>query len=358
MSSESTRREFLASGAAAGTLVAEQKPIKLFTCDFNWTCFDKPFRNRPPSTASDWAFVNPKEYFDWHCEFGSNAIFCHAYTFCGYAFYPTDLGPVAPGPGRDLLPSLFGMARRAGLPFWSYFSVNIDLTLSNQRYAWILPKSREFVSPHGCFAPESPWTDLLCARVEEFLRLYPVDWLLFDSFVYGSMKPDFPIQPARYVKRPFEEIIGRAMPERADQITPAEGLKYKRAVMARQFHRIRDTVRKTSPGTRICFNAPYWKAGEALWADHPMMAESDLLFAESTDEVVSWLLGVRKPHQRVMTTVIGRVDGSSDPNTWRKWHRKGCDFFGYAFGTPPDFRPHPSYRGDLEVIRRAFREIQ
>ena len=49
--------------------------------------------------------------------------------------------------------------------------------------------------------------------------------------------------------------------------------------------------------------------------DHPMLKESDGLFAESSDDVVGWLLEVRQPSQRVMTTIIGRSGGLSDPNT-------------------------------------------
>jgi hypothetical protein len=32
----------------------------------------------------------------------------------------------------------------------------------------------------------------------------------------------------------------------------------------------------------------------------------------------------------------------------------GCDLIGYAWGTPPDFRPHPSYEAGLRIIRAAF----
>ena len=56
--------------------------------------------------AHDFAFLDPQEYFDWHRDFGNNLFFIQAYTFCGYAYYPTRLGPVAPGPGREILPRL------------------------------------------------------------------------------------------------------------------------------------------------------------------------------------------------------------------------------------------------------------
>jgi hypothetical protein len=58
-----------------------------------------------------------------------------------------------------------------------------------------------------------------------------------------------------------------------------------------------------------------------------------------------------------MTTIIGRQDGVSDPNSWKRWYLAGCDFFGYAWGTPPDFQPHPKYAKDLEITRRVYRKM-
>jgi hypothetical protein len=203
---------------------------------------------------------------------------------------------------------------------------------------------------------------MLCERVAEFLSAFPVEWLLFDWFVYGDLKPDeFQVQPAWFARQPFLEIIGRQMPDQAADITPEENLTYKREILARQFRAIQRTVRSVSPGTRIMFNIPYWKPNEAVWAGHPMMNESEGLFAEcSREDVIEWLLSVRKPDQRLMTTIIGRVDGKGecDPDTWRKWHEKGLDFFGYAWGTPPDFRPHATYQPDLAIVRQAFKEIR
>lgn len=336
------------------------RTIKCFCCDLNWSQFDKPISDNPPSAPQDWAFIDPEEYFKWHRDFGNNVTFCQAYTFGGYAFYPSKLGPIAPGPGVELLPRLFDLSRQANMPFWSYFCVGADLIMSNLRPKWAVPTSTSFL------APESPWTDLLCERVMEFLSAYPVDWILFDWLVYGDTKPDkFLVQPAWFAKEPFEEIIGRPMPDKAEEITPEENLKYKREVLARQFYRIRDAVKETSPSTKITFNVPYWEPKEALWVDHPMQKESDGLFAEcSRADVMEWLLSVRKPNQRLMTTIIGRVDeggrpddGLCDPNSWRKWYERGCDFFGYAWGTPPDFRPHSSYKEELEIVRKAFHEM-
>jgi hypothetical protein len=58
-----------------------------------------------------------------------------------------------------------------------------------------------------------------------------------------------------------------------------------------------------------------------------------------------------------MTTIVGRQDGVSDPNTWKKWFNAGCDFFGYAWGTPPDFHPHPDYAAAVDVVRKAYKEM-
>lgn len=338
------------------------KPVKLFMCDLNHSMTPRLGSKGYQGVASapqDWAFVNPKEYFDWHMEFGNNVMYCQAYTHGGYAFYPTRLGPVAPGPGQELLPRLFELSRSAGVPFYSYFDTSVDLIMSNFRNHWVIPGSRDYAH-YGFLAPESPWTDLLCARISEFLSAYPVDWMVFDWFVYGNLKPDeAQVQPAWFVEKPFRDIIGRDMPDKASEITPEENLAYKREILARQFYQIRDTIRKVSPTTKIMFNVPYWKPDEALWVNHPMVNESDGLVAEcSRDDVMEWLLKVRKPNQRVLTTIIGRQDeGQCDANSWQKWYARGCDFQGYAWGTPPDFRPHPIYQQELEIVRRAFAEI-
>lgn len=327
-------------------------PVRLMHCDLNWTV-------KGAAAPHEWAFINPEEYFNWHMDFGTNVMYCQAYIFGGTAFYPSKLGPVAPGPGNQLFPSLYKLARKKGVPVWSYFCVGADLVMSNHCPHWVVPGSRDQFA-HGFMAPESEWTDLLCARVREFLGQFPVDWLLLDWFVYGGLKPNETlVQPAPYAKEPFRRIIGREMPDKAEDITPAECLAYKRQVLAEQFHRLQAAVRETSPSTKILFNVPYWEPAEPIWVDHPMLNESDGLFAEcSRRDVVDWLLSIRKPNQRVMTTVLGRTEkGECDPDSWREWYAKGCDFFGYAWGTPPDFRPHPRYTADLAIVRRAFAEI-
>ncbi|MDP6357267.1 MAG: hypothetical protein QF473_19280 [Planctomycetota bacterium] len=326
-------------------------PIRLMHCDLNWT-------SEGVAAPHDWAFIDPEEYFNWHVKFGTNVMYCQAIIHCGAAFYPTELGPTAPGQGRDLFPQLYELATTAGFPTWSYMCVGADLMVGRTRRGWLVPEAREL-----CFeflGPESGWTDLLCERIREFLGLYPVDWMLFDFLVYGGLKPnEFQIRPAPFVAEPFESIIGRPMPDRAEDITPEENLRYKREVLAEQFYSIRNAVKETSPTTKIMFNVPYWEANEALWNDHPMMRESDGLFAEcSKSEIVDWLLEVRQPHQRVMCTILGRSGDHCDPNAWQHWYKKGCDFFGYAWGTPPDFRPQPQYKEGLEIVREAFRQIE
>ena len=331
------------------------KQTRLMHCDLNWAI--DPYQRA--AAPHDWAFVDPQEYFDWHMDFGTNVMYCQAYLFGGTALYPSGLGPLAPGPGNQLFPKLYELARKRGVPVWSYFCVGADLVMANHRNDWVVPGSRS-VFPHGFFAPESGWTDLLCARVREFLSLYPVDWLLFDWFGYGGLRPDEdPVVPADYAREPFQRIIGRPMPGSAAEITAAEQLAYKRAVLAEQFYRLRDAVKESSPQTKILFNVPYWKPAEAVWLDHPMLNESDGLFAEcNRPEVLEWLLSVRRPGQRLMTTILGRSEeGECDPQDWRRWHEAGCDFFGYVHGTPPEFRPPESKRAELDVVRQAFREM-
>jgi len=330
----------------------------MFTCDLNWTYFDKPFFHTPAATAHDWSDIDPHAYFDWHIDFGVNTFFCHAYTFNGVALYPSSLGPIAPEPGNRLFDVLFNRSRKAGVPFCSYFCVGADLFTSNVRNEWVVPGSRQNFYA-GFLAPESPWTDLLCDRIVEFLSIYPVEMILFDWFVYGSLHPDFLVQPAWFVAEPFRQIFGEEMPISADRISPRQSLEYKRQVLSHQFNRIRDAVHSVSPNTLFGFNVPFWNAAEELWVDHPMFEESDILVSESTrTDVMEWLMSMRKPHQRLLTTVVGRLeDGETEASGWKQWLAAGCDFFGYAWGTPPDFRPHPSYASDLNLVRQVYQQI-
>jgi hypothetical protein len=333
------------------------KPIKLFTGDLNWITPKGPRVVMTPAQAQEWAYVDADEYFAWHLDLGVNIFYMLGYSVDGYAYYPTKLGPWAPGPGSQLFPKLFKLAEKKGLPFSSFFSTGQDFTLSNLRYDWTVPTSRDY-GYLGLMAPESPWVDLLCARITEFLRLYPVQWLNIDCFNYGKYDcNDFRVQPSPFVKGPFKEIVGREMPEKASEITFEESMKYKREIMARLFYRVREAMHKGNPETKANFNVPFWRPAEPMWVNHPMLNECDQLVAESSDEaVVRWLLKIRKPHQRVMTTIIGRPaeKGVCDPNTWKKWYEAGCDFFAYAHGTPPDFRPHPSLHDQVEIVRQAY----
>ena len=331
--------------------------IKMFLIDFNFVVFDDRPELRPTSTAHDYADIDAQEVFDYAVSLGNNAIFCHAFTINGIATYPTRLGPVGAGTFGSLLPELYDITRKNGLPFWSYFDVAQDGHINSCRPSWLIPGTANGGDPSGFLAPETPWTDLLCARVEEFLTAYKADWIIFDGFTYGSFFPDtFQIQPAWYMVKPFREIIGRDMPAAASDITPAENLTYKREVLARQFYRIRDIVKTTSPATKICFNVPFWKPAESVWVDHPMVTESDGLIAETTNEaLVEYLLKIKRPDQRMFLTVINCLDGFKfDTASWKKWYDRGCDFQGYAWGTPPDWRPAPRFQKAIDGFRDTF----
>jgi len=330
-------------------------PIKLFVLDFNWVRDAE--RSMRPSTPQELAGEDPAEFARWHMDIGCNALFHHAYTFNGCAWYPSRLGPCAPEPGSRFLGKVLDIAHRAGLPFHTYFCVGQDRFTCANRLDWVVPGSSGF-GP-GMLAPESGWTDLLCRRVEEALGMYPIDAVLFDWFVYGDLRPDFGVRPAPFVEKPFREIIGRAMPEKAEDITAQESLRYKREVLARQFRRLRDAVKGARPQCAVYFNVPYHEAAEPLWVDHPMLRESDWLFAEcSRTDVVDWLLRVRRPEQRIIVTFSGRLDeGQCDVRSWRALYEKGCDFFGYCFPNPPGMLPGPWYDEELRLVREAFHAL-
>jgi len=360
-----SRRQFLRTVGASGLAACmpsivdaagpkTMQPTLLFCCDFNWAL--KKDGSARASMPGDWAHVDPRKYFDWHREFGVNVMFCQAYCSSGYALYPSKLGPVGKSNAATLFPRLYEMSRKAGMPVWSYFCVPTDVFTAKEHPDWIIPGSWSPGGHGGLFGPETPYTAKLCERIREFLKVYPVDWLLLDWFTYGALTPNgSPVRPAEFVEKPFKRIIGRPMPKTADEIAPEEHLKYKRTVLAEQFQALKKAVKETSPDTKLIFNS-YRKAAEELWVGHPMLEESEGLFAESTDSIVNWLLKVRKPNQRVMTTVIGHGK-LSDPTTWKKWHARGCDFFGYAWGTPPSFEPHPRYKKKLDITREAFQAM-
>ena len=340
----------IAAGAAKANS-GEFKPIKLLNCDLNWSRKKEKVRRSRPS---DWANIDAKEYFDWHIEMGNNAIYCQAYNEGGYAHYPSKLGPLGEGKSKYLLPKLFELSQKAKIPFWSYFTVSATgMEMDKKEYA-----EERIGFPHGRLEPNGPHTDTLCARIEELLKDYPVDWILFDMFSYGRCwhqnTAPLPVENP-WARKGFKDLFGREMPEKASDITPEETLLYKREALARQFRRIRDSVKNTCPSTKIIFNAPYINANEPIWVNHPMVIESDGLFAESTNEaVVEWLLKIRKPHQRVMVTLVCNSVFGTGPKEWRKWYERGCDFFAYVWGDAPDWRPVSSYAEELKIVREAF----
>jgi hypothetical protein len=332
-----------------------KKLIKLFVLDFNWIR-DAPDRMRP-SLPHELCDADPAEFVQWHLDIGCNALFQHAYTFNGCAWYPSKLGPRAPEPGDRFMPRVLDLAHARGLSFHTYFCVGQDRFVAANRPDWTVPGSNGCGAP--MLAPESGWTDLLCRRVEELVRSYPVDAILFDWFVYGDLKPDFPVTPAPFVEAPFRNIIGRPMPQRPEDITAAESLRYKREVLARQFRMLRDAAKSVRPDCALYFNVPYWAAAEPLWVDHPMLRESDWLFAEcSRTDVVDWLLSTRRADQRVVVTFSGRLDaGQCDARSWRALYEKGCDFFGYCFPRSDSMWPGPWYDEEVSVVREAFRAL-
>ena len=87
-----------------------------------------------------------------------------------------------------------------------------------------------------------------------------------------------------------------------------------------------------------------------------MVNESDGLIAETTnDALVEYLLGIRTPNQRLFLSVINCLDGFRfDTRSWQRWHDLGCDFQGYAWGTPPDWRPAPRFKAAIDGFRSAF----
>lgn len=334
------------------------QPVKIFSCDLNWTRYGKSGECISPASAHDYAFIDPRAYFDWHMEMGNTDLWFQAYNFSGFAYYPTKLGPVAPGPGQELLPRLYELCREASVPFWGYMCVGADLMVSNVHNEWLVPQSRTSGFPYGFLAHESPWLDLLCARITEFLKAYPCDWMFLDWFTYGVLVPNgSPVQPGPWVAPHFERIIGRPMPDTAEEITPDEHLHYKRTILTESFGRLKKVVREASPQTKLIFNVPYHHAAEPLWVEHPMLLESDGIFAEcSKPDVVEWLLSIKRPEQRLMVTIHGRVEeGECDLTSGPRWMDAGCDIFANAFPEPPGFLPHAFYDKEIQALREVFK---
>ena len=75
-------------------------------------------------------------------------------------------------------------------------------------------------------------------------------------------------------------------------------------------------------------------------------------------DVVDWLLAIRRPEQRVMSTISGHHEkGECDPNSWPMLYERGCDFFGYAWPNPPGFMLGPWYDRDIQTVREAFHSL-
>ena len=353
----------------------QRKVYKIMLNDFNWVRpkrrpGDPPMDTGRPfgdpdahyewrlSSAHELAEADPKAFVDWQVEMGCNVIFQHAITHNGCAWYPSRWAPLTPGPGSEFLPKVMDLSHKAGLPFHSYMSIAIDAFVCGVHRDWLVPKSRYFGV--GALAPESAWTDLLCRRLEELVRMYPIDGITFDQLFYGDSQTPVHLEPATFVRGPFKEIIGREMPERAEEVTPEETLQYWREVLARQFYRIRDVVKGVRPDCVIYFNVPFLEADPPLWRDHPMLAESDWLFAECTrEDILNWLLAVKRPEQRVMSTFLGMPNnpGECDPEAWKGLYDKGLDFFGYAFPDPETRFPGPVYDEALQIVKEAFHSM-
>ncbi len=228
--------------------------------------------------------------------------------------------------------------------------------LHEVRQQWLIPGEHQTFWNYS-LAPESPWTDLLCERVTEFLRQFPVEVLFFDWFRYGDHKDPHPVKPAWFVEQPFREIIGRPMSAKAEEITPEESLCYRREVLARQFCRLRDATRKASPQTKLIFTPPYHAPAEPLWVDHPMVKESDGLLAEySKPETMEWLISIRQPHQCLIATPMG--PGDMEAAVIKQLYARGCGMCGYLWGVPPRLKPHPRFDQQLRVVSQVFKELR
>ena len=335
----------------------------LKNCPIDWNFVRPSASETRVSMGHEFVDVDPHAIVDWQLELGANYISQHAVTYHGCAWYPTRLGPQVPQATTGFFGKVLERARGAGAVTGAYMNVGMDKFVCAVRPDWLVPKTPE-LHPPGFLAPESGWTDLLCARIEEFLGQYPVDVMLFDWFVYGTtLDTIYPVQPAPFVEAPFEEILGRKLPESAEEITEEESLRYQREVLARQFHRIKESVKGTHPDCKLMFNVPFWKGHDPKWVDHPMVTGSDWLFAECSQiSVLDWLFEVKRPEQRVFTTIISGIDNSMadadlSRDRWKALHERGCDLVGWAFPDPETGWPGPWYDDDLAFIRDVFKSV-
>jgi len=338
-----------------------RKTLKICDVDFN---FVKPSASETRvSMAHEFVDADPVAVVDWQLELGANFICQHAFTYNGCAWYPTRLGPQVPQASIGFFDKLLERARGAGAVTGAYMNIGMDKFTCAVRPDWLIPGTAKRHHP-GFLAPESEWTDLFCCRIEEFLSQYPVDVMLFDWFVYGTIGDAlYPVQPAPFVREPFREILDREMPEEARDITEEESLRYQREVLARQFRRIQEAVKSTHPDCKLMFNVPFWKGHDPKWVDHPMVSGSDWLFAEcSQASVLDWLFEVKRPGQRVFTTIISGIDdrmtdADLSRERWKALHARGCDLVGWAFPDPTTGWPGPWYDEDLNFIREVFHSV-
>lgn len=345
--------------------------IRIFALDLNYASLENPRPLVSPSSATDWRAVDHDGFVQWQITHGANVVSCQPWTFSGFATFPTELGPRLTGSAGTLFPAAYERARSLDLPIQGYFNVGADLIVCATRPHWVLPGSRNIdilgdTFVHGFLDPQSSWADLLDERIVEFLTRFPVDWLLFDWFCYGSLLNDLPLPQTTQVRYAFTTVVGKPFPGDPIDVHPDDAVTFKRALLARWFRRIQETVKKTSPATMIMFNVPYFAAAEPVWDDHPMLRESDALFAESSNaDIVEWLLAVRQPGQRVMTTIHGRpddhVDGTtirwSDAATWRHWSDRDCDLMAWTFPVPPGATPHRSDSLAINTVAGAYRRL-
>jgi len=60
-------------------------------------------------------------------------------------------------------------------------------------------------------------------------------------------------------------------------------------------------------------------------------------------------------NDRYAEAFTGLFNSATVPFYWREWYDKGCDFFGYAWGSPPDFRTRatrPTCRSAVKPFKR------
>ena len=343
--------------------------LRLFTMDLNYAVVDGAGDTVVPSAATDWRAIDPTAHIQRQLDSGANVVSCQGWTYSGYALFESELGPRATGSAVTLMPRAFAVAKDLGVPVVTYLNVGSDLAVCATRPHWLVAGSQGVeilgdVFPSGFLAPESGWGDLLIERIAELLSRFPADWLLLDWFCYGNLLNDLPISVTSLVRETYLELIGDPPSDPSGTLDEQEALRYRRAVLARLFGRIQAAARATSPRTKLVFNVPYFRAADPLWGDHPMLLESDALFAESSNsEIVDWLLSVRRNEQRVWTTIHGRPDDHvvgrtiqwADVSSWRHWSDRGCDLVAWTFPTPPQAEAHPKDRAAISQIAAAYR---